>query len=95
MNPRRQQLVGLKPIEQSRLLPAGSHIIRQVSGRPEGHVTSSCISPSLGCSIALAMLEGGHDREGETVMVDIDAQRFQARVVGMNFYDPANERIHQ
>ncbi len=90
----RQQLVGLKPVDRQRLLPVGSHIICRQNHSAEGHVTSSCVSPTLGCSIAMAMLEAGHDREGETIIVDVEAQRVEAEVVPLGFYDPGNDRIH-
>jgi sarcosine oxidase subunit alpha len=94
-HPGRQQLVGLKPSERSRLLPVGSHIISRQSGQPEGHITSSCISPTLGYSIAMAMLESGRTRTGENIFVDVEGQQLEAIVSALGCYDPGNERIHR
>jgi len=92
--PDRLQLVGLKPSENQQFIPVGSHIIRRHGLKVEGHVTSSCISPTLDHSIAMAMLESGHARKGETVIIDVDEQHFEAEVVELGFYDPKAQRIN-
>lgn len=94
MLPGRLQLVGLKPRDHDKFIPVGSHIVNRSDLRPEGHVTSSCISPTLGYSIAMTMLKSGHTRTGETVVIDVDRQHFEAEVVPLGFYDPKGERIN-
>lgn len=89
----RLQLVGLKPLAEQQFIPVGSYIVEPVSGKPKGHITSSCISPTLGNSIALAMLKSGHARIGEKVVIDIDAVHFEAKVVPTGFYDPRSNRL--
>jgi sarcosine oxidase subunit alpha len=68
----RKQLVGLLPADPNLVLTEGAHII----ATPEepkppvkmlGHVTSSYFSPTLGRSFALALVEGGGRRMGETL----------------------------
>ncbi len=92
--PGRLQLVGLKPRENSQFIPVGSHIISRDELKPEGHVTSSCISPTLGYSITMAMLKSGHTRMGETVIIEVNEQHFEAKVVALGFYDPNGLRIN-
>jgi len=92
--PDRLQLVGLKPRDSQQFIPVGSHIISRSSLQPEGHITSSCISPTLGHSIAMAMLKSGHARQGEKVVIDVDAQHFDAEVVPLGFHDPKGERLN-
>jgi len=51
-----------------------SPLAQQIAARPaptlaEGRVTSSCVSPELGCPVALALLNGGSERLGERVRV--------------------------
>jgi len=90
----RLQLVGLKPSNMKQFIPVGSHIITREGLKPEGHVTSSCISPALGHSIAMAMLESGQARQGEMIVIDVDKQHFDAEVVPLGFYDPKGQRIN-
>jgi sarcosine oxidase subunit alpha len=68
----RRQLVGLLPADPDLVLAEGAHII---AGADEpkppvamlGHVTSSYFSPTLGRSFALALIEAGGKRVGETL----------------------------
>jgi len=89
----RLQLVGLKPADKKQFIPVGSHIIYRDRLKTEGHVTSSCISPTMGHSIAMAMLKSGHARQGEVIVIDVGKQHFDAEVVPLGFYDPKGQRI--
>jgi sarcosine oxidase subunit alpha len=92
----RRQLVGLEPVNPGDVLLAGAHIVVDAAGkrRSEGFVTSACLSPTLGRSIGLAMLERGYGRKGEVVTVFDDGKTLKARVVDSAFYDPAGERMN-
>ena len=58
-----------------------------------GHVTSSYLSPTLGRSIAMAVVKGGHQRAGETVQVALsNGTTVRATVGSTVFYDPQSER---
>jgi sarcosine oxidase, subunit alpha len=59
----------------------------------DGYVTSACYSPSLGCSIGLALLERGYERDGETIVVFSGGAIVRCRVCGPNFVDPKNDRL--
>jgi len=68
----RKQLVGLLPEDSDHVLVEGAHLIAspQEAAPPMkmlGHVTSSYFSPTLGRSFALALIESGGQRIGETV----------------------------
>jgi sarcosine oxidase subunit alpha len=94
--PQRRQLVGLEPLVGSDTLLAGAHIVTR-SGetrRSEGFITSAAESPTLGRCVALAQLEGGNARTGETVTVFDAGKCIQARVVSSAFYDPNGERMN-
>jgi len=91
--PDRLQLVGLKPLATQQFIPVGSHIVDRDSLKPEGHITSSCISPVLGHSIAMAMLKSGYARQGETIAIDVETRLFDAELVPLGFYDPGGERL--
>jgi sarcosine oxidase subunit alpha len=92
----RRQLVGLEPVIASDRLIAGAHLVSNASGkrRSEGFVTSACLSPTLGRSIGLGLLERGFARKGEVVTVFDAGREFGARVVEPAFYDPSGERMH-
>lgn len=89
----RMQLVGLKPDDARMAAPVGSHLLEPGAGDPVGFVTSSCLSPTLNESIAMAMLRSGHARLGDKVVIDVDAKHFDAKVVPLGFYDPGGERL--
>jgi sarcosine oxidase subunit alpha len=97
MSAERKQLVGLEPLDASRPLRPGGHLLlgadRKPPARSDGWVTSACYSPTLGRHIALGLLRGGRDRPGETVTVCDEEARTAARVVSPVFYDPANTRL--
>jgi len=92
----RRQLVGLKPVNPTDRLIAGAHLIASAAGkrRSEGFVTSACLSPTLGWSIGLGLLERGFARKGEVVTVFNAGREFSAWVVEPAFHDPKGERMH-
>ncbi len=98
-DPDRQTLVGLKPIDRSQRLRAGGHLVREgapaSAAHDEGHVTSTAYSPTLGHSIALALLARGAQRLGERVRI-VDPLRggeVVAEVCAPVFVDPGGERL--
>ena len=62
--------------------------------RPIGYVTSSYPSPTLGRSIALALIAGGRSRMGETVFVPGAAGERAVEVTSPLFYDPQGTRLN-
>jgi sarcosine oxidase subunit alpha len=89
----RKQLVGLLSDER---LPEGAQLVERDTGRIPipmiGHVTSSYRSATLGHPIALAMVERGRSRRGETVFAPLPDATIAARVVEPVFYDPEGAR---
>ena len=68
----RKQLVGLfTEDDPHHVLVEGQQLVAEVKPAPPmkmvGHVTSAYFSPNVGRSIALAMVEGGQNRMGETL----------------------------
>jgi len=99
----RKQLVGLLTLDPALVLPEGSQIIITDAQSPmhqsncamQGHVTSSYFSPTLGRSIALAVISGGLSRLGEAVSVSISEKGVaHAQISHPVFYDPQSERQH-
>ncbi len=93
----RKQLVGLLPDDPSLVLDEGAQIVEQaVPSIPtfgSGHVTSSYASPTLGRSIALALVKGGAQRMGQRVHVSMRGGRTATAVISNPvFFDPDSER---
>ncbi|GIX14012.1 MAG: hypothetical protein KatS3mg118_1971 [Paracoccaceae bacterium] len=95
--PGRKQLVGLLTEDPEVVLTEGAQIVadpdQPIPMRMIGHVTSAYWSATLGRSIALALVEGGHDRMGETLFIPDGARAHRARVTGVTFYDPEGARL--
>ena len=93
----RKQLVGLLTDSPEDVLPEGGQIVETLSEPPMrmiGHVSSSYFSANLGRSIALALVEGGRDRHGESVRIPLERMVMSARITEPRFFDPDGERAH-
>ena len=92
----RPQLTGLLTEDESLILPDGAQAVagsdKDNSRRSIGHVTSSYWSPTLGRSIALALIEGARARQGELVTIALEGGDAQAKMVDGAFFDPKGER---
>ncbi|MDB5613893.1 MAG: sarcosine oxidase subunit alpha, partial [Devosia sp.] len=93
----RKHLVGLLTADPKVVLEEGAQIVldpnQSVPMKMVGHVTSSYWSVALGRSIALAVIEGGNARMGETVHIPMPDGTLQAQVTGTVFLDPENTRL--
>ncbi len=98
IRPGRKQLVGLRTEDPTEVLPGGAHAIEgdPVADGPTrtvGHVTSSYFSDTLGHSIALALIENGLQRTGETLRFSVSADRtIAATITDPVFLDPEGSR---
>jgi sarcosine oxidase subunit alpha len=95
--PDRKQFVGLLADDPQTVLEEGAAILDEpVAGmraRGAGHVTSSYASPTLGRSIALALVKSGAQRMGERVHVSMMGGRtVTATIANPVFFDPKSER---
>jgi len=75
------------------VLPSGGHV-RAGNGSSEGFVTSSVFSPTLGRGVALALLEAGQARHGETVEVFSLGRTWRATIGDPVAFDSAGERLN-
>jgi sarcosine oxidase subunit alpha len=98
LSPYRKQLVGLLTRDPERVLEEGAQIVpTRQRAAPEaaiGHVTSSYHSPSVGRSIALALLSSGRSRLGETLYVAMPDGDIPVEVASPVFYDPKGGRLN-
>ncbi|SNY94142.1 sarcosine oxidase subunit alpha [Cohaesibacter sp. ES.047] len=92
----RKQLVGLLSSDLSKL-EEGAQIVldpkQPVPMTMVGHVTSSYHSDTVGQPIALALVENGHNKLGETVYIPMPDRTIEARVAETVFVDPENSRL--
>jgi sarcosine oxidase subunit alpha len=93
----RLQLIGLLTKDASVVLPEGAHIVDR-GGKSVGYVTSSYFSPILGRSIAMAQMQGGLSKMGETTIVKIVQEKqglkeIPCEVSSSVFYDINGERV--
>ena len=88
----RKQLVGLIPTTH---IPEGAQLTATANDTAMlGHVTSSYSSPVLDQPFALALLEGGRARVGETVHARFGEAVVSALVVAPVFYDADGARMN-
>jgi sarcosine oxidase subunit alpha len=97
--PDRKQFVGLLTEDPHVVLDEGAHIVDEqtpsIPTRSAGHVTSSYHSPTLGRSIALALVRAGAQRIGERVHVFMrNRGTVPAIITSPVFYDPTSERLN-
>lgn len=91
--PDRKQLVGLT-VPDGTPLPTGAHLVtNDATPRSLGYVTSSYQSPTLGRPIALALLENGADRMGDTITAWHLGETRQATVTAPAALDPEGDRL--
>jgi sarcosine oxidase subunit alpha len=97
-SPDRRQLVGLLTVNPATVLEEGAQLMAQpgapVPTRPEGFVTSSYYSATLGRSIALALVTRGRARTGQTLYAPMPEGDVAVQVTSPVFYDPKGERLH-
>ncbi|UVJ41750.1 sarcosine oxidase subunit alpha [Pseudomonas sp. LS1212] len=93
----RKQLVGLKPVDPTKLLPEGAQLVfdtrQAIPMSMVGHVTSSYMSSTLGYSFALGVVKGGLKRMGERVFAPLaDGSVIEAEICSSVFFDPKGEQ---
>lgn len=94
----RLQLTGLFTEDASLVLPDGAYATATTAESPSkslrtiGHVTSSYWSPTLGRSIAMALIENARQRRGESIEISLEDGPVRAKLVDCNFYDPKGKR---
>jgi sarcosine oxidase subunit alpha len=96
--PGRKQLVGLRPVGHMVVPDEGAQLIADGPAGPsasQGYITSAYWSEALDGPIAMALLQNGRARGGDTVRAtSISGSPTLWRVVDPVFYDPEGTRLH-
>ncbi|MEP3197896.1 MAG: sarcosine oxidase subunit alpha [Lentilitoribacter sp.] len=94
----RKQLVGLKTKDAKVVLEEGAQIVadpnQPIPMKMLGHVTSSYWSENCGHSIALAIVEGGRSKMGDTLYVPMIDRTIEVEVVDTVFVDKDGGRLN-
>ncbi|KIC11638.1 sarcosine oxidase subunit alpha [Leisingera sp. ANG-M1] len=95
----RKQLVGLLTDKRDYVIPHGSHLVEMATQAPPvktvGWVCSTYWSETLGRSIALALVEDGRARIGQSLTVrNINGDAEKVTLTDPVFYDAKGERAH-
>jgi sarcosine oxidase subunit alpha len=94
----RQVVVGIKPVDKSRRLRSGAHIIpKGAAPNPDtdqGYVTSVCFSPVLDQWIGLGLVQNGRERTGEIAAAHdpLRGEDYGVELCNPVFYDPEGGR---
>ena len=98
----RLQLVGLVPVQKVQEIPTGAQLIEEqwvADKKTEsiGRLTAVAYSPTLGVTVALALLKGGHSRIGDNIWAVSPTKNIclEVSVTNSCFYDPDGHRLRQ
>ncbi len=90
----RRELVGLLPNDPNRAIPEGAPLTPGGRKQATEGLTTACVwSVANKRWVALALLENGHSRHGETVHVRLRDDVIPATVTAPVHYDPAGEKL--
>jgi len=100
LDPNRQCVVGIRPVDPADRIRAGSHILNQ-NDRPsmandQGYLSSVAWSPMLNMWIALALVSNGRARHGEIVRIwdGLRGTETLGEICDPMHFDRENKRLH-
>ncbi len=100
VDPTRQAVVGIRPVDKSDKLRSGSHLLKRGEqpslANDQGYITSVAWSPMLNQWLGLALLCNGRARHGEIIQV-FDGLRnihMLAEICDPVHFDRENRRLH-
>jgi sarcosine oxidase subunit alpha len=91
-HPDRHQLVGFTAEDPELTIPAGTHLL--ADDGVQGHITSSCQSPTLGRCVGMALVRSGRTRLGSRIEADIEGRRHVVRLGPCAHYDLEGRQLH-
>lgn len=90
--PNRPQLVGFVSDDRELPIAVGTHLLSD--NQVLGHITSSCMSPTLRRVVGMALVRGGVSRLGTHLEADVRGRRHPVLLGPRAHYDPQGDRLH-
>jgi sarcosine oxidase subunit alpha len=100
VDPARQQVVGIRPVDKKDRLRSGAHLLKRGEkpsmANDQGYISSVAWSHMLNMWVGLALLSNGRNRMGETVQVfdGLRNMHMLAEICDPMHFDPSNGRLH-
>jgi methylglutamate dehydrogenase subunit C len=100
VDPARQTLVGIKPLDRSDKIRSGAHLLNKNDApsmaADQGYICSVGWSPMLNMWIGIALLSNGAKRHGEIVKIfdGLRGQHILGEICNPVHFDPENRRLH-
>ena len=99
VNPNREKIVGVIPIDKKTMIPEGSHLVNDGNAtlpNPKlGHVSASCWSVEYNNPFSLAILQDGKNKIGKKLYAvsPLKNKNIPVEIVSSHYVDPKGERV--
>ena len=99
LNPNREKIVGVVPLDKKSMIPEGSHLVRDSNAslpNPKlGHISASCWSVEYNNPFSLAILKDGKKRIGEKLYAvsPLKNKNIEVEIVSSHYVDSKGERV--
>ncbi len=99
INPSREKIVGVIPIDKKTMIPEGSHLVNDGNANlpnPKlGHVSASCWSVEYNNPFSLAILQDGKNKIGEKLYAvsPLKNKNIPVEIISSHYVDPKGERV--
>ena len=99
VNPSREKIVGVIPIDKKTMIPEGSHLVNDGNANlpnPKlGHVSASCWSVEYNNPFSLAILQDGKNKIGEKLYAvsPLKNKNIPVEIISSHYVDPKGERV--
>ena len=99
LNPEREKIVGVVPLDKKTMIPEGSHLVSSHSAdlpNPKlGHISASCWSVEHNNPFSLAILKDGKKKIGEKLyaLSPLKNKTIPVEIVSSHYVDPKGERV--
>ena len=99
VNPSREKIVGVIPIDKKTMIPEGSHLVNDGNANlpnPKlGHVSASCWSVEYDNPFSLAILQDGKNKIGKKLYAvsPLKNKNIPVEIISSHYVDPKGERV--
>jgi len=99
LNPNREKIVGVVPLDIKSMIPEGSHLVSDSNAslpNPKlGHISASCWSVEYNNPFSLAILKDGKKKIGEKLYAvsPLKNKNIAVEIVSSHYVDPKGERV--